>query len=309
MNLSRRQVLGLAAAVISAACRDRSPLRTNNPRPDAAPATRTDATDAGPPARRIVSLVPNVTEMLFALGAGDRVVGVSALCDLPPEVTRLPRVGTMVNPSTEAILALNPDAVVGVLGPYAPAALDPIRRRGVRMLFPSVETLADVRAALRSLAALVGDPAAADRFLARMDAELAQVREKVQGRRRVRAVVVVSETPSVVAGHGSWTDEMFTLAGGENPVANVNRFPALSREQVLGATPEVIVDLTSLQGATATLESVWTADAGAPIPDAAPLPPPGRFVRLTDTALIRPGPRVVEAVKLAGRALHPDLAW
>lgn len=267
------------------------------------------ATDAGPPARRIVSLVPNVTEMLFALGAGDRVVGVSALCDVPPEVTRLPRVGTMVNPSTDAILALNPDALVGVHGPYAPAALDPIRQRGVRLLFPTLETLADVRAAMRTLAALVGDPAAADRFLTRMDAELAQVREKVNGRRRVRAVAVVNEAPSVVAGHGSWTDELLTLVGGENPVSNLNRFPALSREQVFAATPEVIVDLTALQGASATLESVWTADAGAPLPDAAPLPAPGRFVRITDSALIRPGPRVVEAVKLAGRALHPDLAW
>src|SRR5581483_7433109 len=96
----------------------------------------TVAVNTQPAARRIVSLVPSATEMLYALGAGDRVVGASGFDDYPPETRRLPAVGGMVNPSFEAIVALHPDALVGVQGPINRAVVDRLQGMGVRVLFP-----------------------------------------------------------------------------------------------------------------------------------------------------------------------------
>ncbi len=104
----------------------------------------------------MVSLAPSATEVLYALGAGDRVVGVSIFDDFPPEVTRKPRVGGIVNPSFEAIAALRPDALVGVQGPLDRSVLDRVAALGVRLEFPRVESVPEVLSSIDRFAALVG---------------------------------------------------------------------------------------------------------------------------------------------------------
>lgn len=250
------------------------------------------------PARRVVSLVPSATEMLFALGAGERVVGVSAYDDYPPAVTALPRIGGMVNPSFEAIVALRPDAVVGVQGPLDVAVLERLERMGVRVFFPRVESVREVLRSCETFAALVGRRDAGRALRTSIEADLSRVRASVAARPRVRVLAVFGERPLSVAGPGSWVDEILSIAGGENVVRAGGRYPTISVEQVITLAPDVILDMT---WGDSTLASSLSRYATVPaVRD-------GRVVRAGDPMLLRPGPRLGGAVVRIAALLHPGV--
>lgn len=252
--------------------------------------------------RRIVTLGPNVTEMLFALGAGDRVVGVSRYDDYPPEALRLPRVGGLLDPSFEAIVSLRPDAVVGVQGPLNRAVLDRIESLGIRTLFPRVESVADVRTAITAFGAFVGRPEAAVALNARIAAEIAVVRAGVERLQPPTVLAVFGQRPITVAGPGSIVDELLTLANARNAVRSGPRWPALALEAVLALAPDVVLDLTSMERLGALAEA-WS---GYP---SIPAVRNGRVVRLEDPMLLRPGPRIAQALAVYARAVHPEASW
>jgi iron complex transport system substrate-binding protein len=253
------------------------------------------------PARRIVTLAPSATEMLFALGAGERVVGVSAYDDWPPEVTRLPRVGAMVNPSFEAIMALRPDALVGVQGPADLSVLERLQRAGVRVFFPRAESVAEVLASIDGYASLVGRREVAAALREAIIGDLERARRAVSGRRRPRVLAVFSDRPMVTAGPGSWVDELLTIAGGDNVVRTGGRYPTLSREQLLVLAPEVILDMTWHDGDTPPLSSALSRF------DTIPAVRNGRIVRAADPMLLRQGPRLGRAALRLVTLLHPGV--
>ncbi len=272
----RRTVLLLAVSS-ALACRGAAPAR----------ASHGDA-------RRVVSLAPSATEVLYALGAGDRVVGVSIFDDFPPEAARKPRVGGIVNPSFEAIAALRPDALVGVQGPLDRSVLDRVAALGVRLEFPRVESVPEVLLSIDRFAALVGRPREGAALRARVSAELDAVARSVAGRPRVRVVAAFSASPLVVAGRGSWVDEVLRVAGGENAIDGGARYPTVSVEVVLRAAPTVILDLSP---------EMAGGDLGATLRAHGATPP--RIIPLRDNVFLRPGPRVGEAARRLAAALHP----
>lgn len=258
-----------------------------------------DATAA--PARRVVSLVPSATEVLYAIGAGDRVVGVSVYDDFPPEVTRLPKVGGMTNPSFEAIVSLRPDAVVGVQGPLNIGVLQRLQAMGVRGYFPRAESVREVLASIDGFGVLVGRRTAAQALHAKIERDLDAVRQRVAGAPRPKTVAVISVRPLVVAGRGSWIDEVLTISGGTNVVDSSARYPSVSLERLSAWAPEVILDLT------------WMSDHGdltrllsgrAEIPAVRD----GRVVALRDPVFVRQGPRIADAARALAAVLHPDRA-
>jgi iron complex transport system substrate-binding protein len=277
--------------------------RTRSPASDGA-THRTSMATLDPnaaPVRRVVSLVPSATETLFALGAGDRVVAVSAFDDWPPEATRLPRVGGMTNPSFEAIVSTHPDAIVGVQGPLDMVILDRLQSMGIRVFFPRVESLAEVMTSIDSFGTLVGRRDAAHTLRASINADLTRVRHAVSTQPRVRVIAVFGERPLSVAGPGSWVDEILGVAGGENVVRAGGRYPTLSIEQLLTLAPEVILDMT------------WQEQASAPLAQSLaryttlPAVRNGRVLRAADTMLLRPGPRIGAAVLRIAHLLHPEV--
>lgn len=252
-----------------------------------------------PVARRVVSLVPSATETLFALGAGDRVVGVSVFDDFPPEVARLPKVGGMVNPSFEAIVALRPDAVVGTQGPLDLAVLDRLQGMGVRVFFPKVESVSEVRASIDSFAALMGRRDEARALQSRIDLSLARVRAAVGERPRPKVLAVFSQRPMTAAGPGSWVDEILAAAGGTNVVTRGGRYPSLAIEEVLVLAPEVVLDMTWHEGTGSLAEVLVRYPAIPAVRD-------HRVIVLHDSMVLRPGPRLGDAVTRIAQALHPD---
>jgi len=291
-TLDRRSLLALA--LLGLGCRGRRVPVPARSRDGAAPASD------GPPARRIVSLAPTATDSLVALGFGDRLVAVSSLCRALPG---LPRVGTMVAPDAAAILALRPDALVGVEGPVAITTLQPVLDTGLRRVFPPAETLELYLRALDAYASLAGAPDAAVALRRRITEGSARVERAVAGRPRPRVLVVASASPLVVAGAGSWIDSVVRAAGGDNAAQSPNRYAVISPEQVLAWAPALVLDLTPPDATPSVAAAI------APVPDdGAPAPTIPRVVRVDGDLVRRQGPRYAEAVAAVARVLHPDVA-
>jgi iron complex transport system substrate-binding protein len=249
---------------------------------------------------RVISLAPSLTEILFAIGAGDRLVGVCNFCDHPPEVARVPRVGTFTTPSVEAILAARPDLLMAVRGPATMDAIEAVRRLGVDTLVVEDSTLAAVWTAIETIGERTGRTAAAATLTSTMRARFGAIRDRVAGAPRRRVLMVVGQTPLVVAGGGTFVDELIQMAGGTNVAADsAQAWPRLSLEAVLARAPEVIIDsaLSHEEGADPGL---WARFPSLPaVRD-------GRVHPYRSFAALRGGPRLVDAAEEFARLIHPE---
>jgi iron complex transport system substrate-binding protein len=258
-------------------------------------------------AHRIVSLSPNTTEALFALGVGDEVVGRSRFCDYPPAVAKIPSVGGYVDASLEAILALAPDLVVGARGPAGPMLVDKLTTVGVPTFFPAVESMSQIDEMLQSLGARVGAAARARELVEEMRAHRDAIRGVLQGEPVVRVLLLFGLSPIVAAGPGSFPDEMIALARGVNVVDSGGAYPTLSAERLLVLAPDVVLDAAEMTGAPLR-EAVVRADPnlrGHPALGELAAVREGRVVALYDEAVLRPGPRIADGLATLARALHP----
>ncbi len=276
------------------------------------PAARPGAPPAGlgRPAQRIVSLTPSLTEIVFALDAGERVVGVSDYCDYPPAARTRPRVGTFLQPSVEKILALRPDLVLvdGVQKDVA-AALQ-AAGGGATVLAIAMNDLAQVRAAITQVGAALGAEPAAAATLAQLDGELAEVRRVVasRGARPPRRVLFVVDRQLgglrglVVAGPGTYLDELVRLAGGVNIFADLKlRYAKIAVESLEERQPEVILDVVHVEaGGEESGRADWlTLQSVKAVRD-------GRVYILADREFVTPGPRLGKALQKLARLIGED---
>jgi iron complex transport system substrate-binding protein len=256
---------------------------------------------------RIISLVPSATEVLFAIGAGPRVVAVSSFDHYPPEVDRLARVGALVDPDVERILSLRPDLVVV----YASqtdlrAQLD---RAGIPVYLYRHGSLADITAGMRALGARLGLAAAADAAALSVERDLERVRASVSSLPRPRTALVISREPQSlraisVSGGVGFLHDLLELAGGDNVFGDVTRESTMaSTETILARRPEVIIELHYLERA-ASGEEARTRRAWNQLPGV-PAVKNGRVHLLYGGELVVPGPRVVLTARAFADALHP----
>jgi len=259
---------------------------------------------AGVP-ERIVSLAPNLTEMVFALGQGKRVVAVSRFDDFPPEVKSLPKAGGFVDPSLEGILAVKPDLVLCVPNAGNESAMRILAERlGVPVLVMPAYSLNDVFSSLRKLGGLLGVKAQARELEASMRRRIEQVQARVKGHARPRVLVVYGHQPLVVAGPGTFADSMLRLAGGQNALTkSALRYPSLPMEAVIKLAPEVIVDASMAgEGAESRKDLAgvfW--DRWQVLPAVRD----GRVHLFNSGLWFRPGPRVVDGLEMLEGLLHP----
>lgn len=246
------------------------------------------ATDAAAP-RRIVSLAPSATEILFAAGAGPRIVAVDAFSDYPPEVKRLPKVGD-ISPNYEAIVAARPDLVVGVADLQA-ASLERCGQMGLRTLALDTTTLAKTRDAIRAAGSATGNPAKGRQAADGLERSIARTSRAVAHLRRVKTLFVAEAAPAcVVAGRGTFIDEVIRASGGENATEAAG-FATLGREAQRSTAPEVI--LAGDEAEARALRRAW--------------PYPARVVVAPRDILVRPGPRLAEGVRWLAQTLHPEV--
>ena len=254
------------------------------------------------PARRIVSLAPSHTELLFALGAGGSVVGATRFCDRPPEALALPRVGDAKSVSLEAVAALEPDLVV-VNAEATAEALAPLRGR-VRVLAVPTDTLPQLLDAVGVLGEAAGRAERAKTLRAEMEAALEAARARASGRTRSRVLLVVQREPFVVAGGGSYVDALLRALGHENAAGDLGLpWPSLSAEAVLALAPDAVVDAAlgpaGRAGEGAAVRAYW---ARFPM---LPAVRDGRVRPLADEAALRPGPDVAGALRALEESVAP----
>jgi iron complex transport system substrate-binding protein len=255
---------------------------------------------AAPPAR-IVSLVPSVTETLFALGAEDRLVGVTDFCDYPPAARRKPSVGGMVNPNLEVIVSLRPDLVVATTEGNREETFAQLRRLGIPTYLVAAHRVADVTALISHLGELTGRRAAAEALRARLDRRVEAVRRAVAPYKRPRVLYVLWPEPLIVPGRAALVTELIRLAGGDSvSAAEADAYPRYSLEAAVAKAPEVIL-LANHGSNTGPVERErWERLAALPAIRA------GRLGQVDGNLLHRYGPRVVDGLEQLARAIHPE---
>jgi iron complex transport system substrate-binding protein len=249
---------------------------------------------AAPPAR-IVSLMPSLTEAVWVLGGGARLVGVDRHSNWPPALAGLPRLGGLDDAPIEAIVALAPDVV---LASTSARALDRLDALGLKVLRLNSDTHADVRRTLALLAQLLGTPTAGERVWAGIERELAVSRARVPPSLRGQAVYFEVGAGPWAAGRSSFIGETLTALGLANIVpAEMGPFPKLNPEFVVQARPAVILGVQR-EVATMAARPGWAA---------LPALREGRLCGFAPAAydtLVRPGPRLGEAAALVADCLQ-----
>jgi len=259
-----------------------------------------------PPAvSRIVSLVPAVTEMLFALGAGPKVVGVSSFDHFPPEVERIPRVGALLDPDVERILSLRPDLVVVYRSQSD--VLAQLKRANIPIFIYAHAGLADVTTTLRQIGQRIGAAAEAERQADGIERRVEAVRAVSAKSGRPRTLIVFARDSFALrgiyaSGGIGFVHDMVTAAGGENVFADTKREAVqATTELIIARAPEIILELRAepMDGATKTREiRTWNALKSVP---AVRL---GRVLIIDDARPVIPGPRVAEGIELLAAALR-----
>ena len=156
--------------------------------------------------QRIVSLAPSVTETLFALGFGNRLVGVTTYCDYPAEAKKLPKIGGFINPSLEAIAAQRPDLVIGVNDSNHPVKAREMERLGLKVALVSVNSLDDILKSIKSIAYMIGSPEAGEKLVAKIRQQFDEVKIRVAPAPRRRTLLAVGLRPLVAVGGRNFLD-------------------------------------------------------------------------------------------------------
>ena len=255
---------------------------------------------SAPRSQRIVSLAPSVTETLFALGFGNRVVGVTTYCDYPAEARNLPKIGGFMSPSLEAIAAKRPDFVIGVSSATDPVKAREMERLGLRVTLISLASVNDILTSIKSIARLLGNPDAGEKLVGKIILQFEEIKRRVAPAPRRATLLAVGLRPLVVVGGKNFINELIYLAGGENIAGNADQpWLNLPDEYVVAKAPQVIIEagMGSERGESAKhwgdLKSI-------------PAVREHRVYTYQSDKILRPGPRIGEGLEEIARLVHPE---
>ncbi len=261
--------------------------------------------------QRIVSLTPSLTEVVYALGQGEKLVGVTSFCQYPPEAKSKEPVGGLLNPNLEAILRLEPD--LAILTPENQGNQKRLIDLGIQVEVIPHHQLSDIPRSFRSLGKLLQIEAEAEKLAIKFENQLAQMSQKVSQLKRPTVLICVGRSHTdgnlenlFVAGKKTFYHELIEKAGGNNvfPDSNV-RYPTISLEGLLRLDPEVIIDLVpDLKSVGRTVESIQMDWSSAKDLSAVK----NRRVHVfTESYISIPGPRILNLLQDMIEVLHPTL--
>ena len=249
--------------------------------------------------QRIVSLAPSVTDSLLALGAQDRLVGVSDFCQLPPDARGIVRIGGMLSPSLETIRGLRPDLLIGTTSGNDPSLARQAGSLGLPLYTIRTPDVESVLRSILDLAVLIDEEERGRALLGDLRSRLQTVRAAVAARRATRVLFIVWGDPLVVPGRSSYLTDALAHAGGDSISADAPAaYPAFDVESAIFRAPEAI--LTSPQN-RALLDRLRREPAWSKVPAVLS----DRLVVVSE-AIEQPGPKVVSGIEEVARALHPD---
>ncbi len=251
--------------------------------------------------QRIISLAPNITEMLFALGLGERIAGVTSYCDYPAEAKAKAKIGDTLQPNPERIIALKPDLVIISTS----SQLEKITRQLDELKIPvyvtNPRTVREVIASIRRLGQLTGANARAEELVSRMNRRLDAVEQQVSSRTKPRVFYVLQNSPLITAGKNTFINDLINLAGAQSISGDEAKdYPQFSRETVIARAPEVII-IPQSHGTDTVNEADLRRDFAT-----TPAVRNNRIVRVNPDLIDRPGPRIVDGLEQLANAVHGE---
>jgi iron complex transport system substrate-binding protein len=277
--------------------------RPESPAPTAASQTREVTDGAGKRVRvplhprRVITLAPNLTEIVYAVGAGERLVGNTTFCDYPQEARQVAKVGDTLQPNIERIIALRPEVIFVSTASQLETFTKQLDERGIAVFVTDPHDLEGVFHSIKTLGDLLGREAQAERLVGDLRSRAAAIEGATKGRPPVTVFYQVSPSPLWTAGRDSWITDLIRRAGGKSVTGDVEgEWMRYSDEAALASRPEAIVMATS---------SGEKLDV-APALQKSPAVINRRVYGINGDYLSRPGPRLVEGLEQLARALHPE---
>jgi iron complex transport system substrate-binding protein len=254
------------------------------------------------PARvsRVISLAPNLTEIVFAVGAGDRLVGRTSYCDYPPEAKAVAEIGDTLHPSLERIISLKPQVVLISTSSQLEVFTQQLQSQNIAVFVTDPRDLEGVFRSIEQVGEMLGQKEQATRLVQQLRDRANAVEQSLKGRTPVRVFYQVSAEPLYTAGHDAFVTDLLRRAGAASVTADVpGAWPKYSNESALAAKPEAIILPTG--GSMGTGNSTVTEALKQ-----SPAVLAGRVYKINDDHLARPGPRAIEGLEEMAKALHPD---
>jgi iron complex transport system substrate-binding protein len=255
------------------------------------------------PARRVVSLAPSATEILFAIGLDSEVVGVTTFCDYPPAAKTKPKIGSSIQ-NLEAIIGLKPDLVLAVKSEIVrPDVLAKLEQLKIPIFILAPKTAEDILGHIVTVGQLVGRDREARAVVQGLRERLQELRNRMASAKPVRVFYVVNTDPLISVGSGSFIHQMLEFAGGRNIVGHTAiSYPKVSLEEVLRKDPEVLLfPVGTTEGIPETEQQRWRkwTNLSAVAHN--------RLHQVKAELVNRPGPRVVDGIEALARAIHPSI--
>lgn len=276
-------------------------------KPESTAATQQLTDDAGRsvtlPVRveRVITLAPNLTEIVFAIGAGDRLVGNTSYCDYPAEAKNVAKVGDTLHPSLERIIALRPQVVLISTASQLEVFTQQLQSQNIAVFVTDPHDLDGVFRSMAQIGRMMGQEQQAQTLVQKLRERTDALEKAVKQAQPVRVFYQVSDEPLYTAGRDAFVTDLMRRAGALSVTAGVpGAWPKYSNESALAAKPDAIILPTggSMGAANANVaEALRTS----------PAVQAGRVYRINDDHLARPGPRSVDGLEEIARALHPDV--
>jgi len=251
--------------------------------------------------QRIVSLAPSLTETIYALGAQQRLVGVTDYCDYPPEARAKPRVGGVVNPNLEQIVALKPDLVLVTGAINRRETMEALERLGIAVYGSDPHTVEGVLESVRHIADVMGVRERGEALAAALRARLAELRQRLAGRPAKRVLFVVWQQPLITVGRNTFLADALRWAGAEPVPESAQDWPRLSLEEVARLQPDYLVFASSHAEEVARMLDDLRVRPGWRSLDAVRQ----GHMAVVSEAVNRPAPRLVDAIEQLAHQLHP----
>lgn len=257
--------------------------------------------------QRIVSLSPNLTQVIYALGYMDQVVGVTIFDEYPPQVIDLPKVGGWINPNYEAILALKPDLVV-LMKDQDISFGDKLRTLGLKtFIAKSNDSIKDIIQAISDLGEILGESEEAKKLTLGIQSDLNEIEQKTKNTKKKSVMIVVGRNPGTlediyVIGRNNYMDELITLAGGENVVENERNALKITKEAIFSYNPDVIIEINHQQiDREAEILAIWnTLKQVEAVKN-------NQVHILSSKVLLHPSQRIVDGAQTLTEILHPEI--
>lgn len=261
---------------------------------------------------RIVSLAPSTTEILFALGLGDKVIGVSEFCNYPDEAKDKPRLGGLLNPNYEAIVAANPDLVIVFEEMLKPE--DKFVSLGINTLAVGHNTIDDILRSILLIGRYCGAEDKAHRLVDNLNKQMQHISEQSQKQTKPRVLICIGHMISdsaarppeniYIAGEDGFYNAMIALSGGQNAYAGTIAFPTVNFESVISMNPEIIIDIVPAEQNKVDIQTIKDQWKNFGQIDAVKK---DRIYIFTDDYTAIPGPRFILTLEKIAQAINPGL--